>query len=79
MDDVRVEYARTLIARWHTVRPDLALEVYYPPISEPVNNNTWHLVDTILFALRVCHKSQPRIEGVDYDKVKFLFPLMEVF
>ncbi len=74
MRDKDVEYARALIA--HAARPDLTLMIY-PYLQNDDNIDAWPVLDTILFALRVCHKSRAHVEEEEEEEVKF--PLMSLF
>ena len=68
MRDNDIEYARALIA--HAVRPTLVLEIQPFTYGDP-NIDVWRLFDTVIFALRFCHKSQVRFENVRYRTNEF--------
>lgn len=69
-----VEFARALVA--YAARPALRLGVSLSAVKDS-DRDVWHLFDTILFALRICHKSQVDLKIEDYEK--HIFPLMSLF
>ena len=73
-----IEYARALIAR--AVRPKLMLDIKAFAIWDD-NMDIWHPFDTVLFALRFCHKLQVRMSELEnrYHALPDYFPLMSLF